>query len=238
MDARTPNPVFISAPTEIHKIPATVTSRCQRCEFRRIPVVEIVTRLRKLCEQEQLVVEEAALEMVARQATGSLRDAISLLDQLVGASTQVTLTQAQELLGTSGSQAVAGVVEAVAAGELASGLQVINAAIDGGADPRQLARQGVDYLRNLMLVRMGNAALVEAGAEARASMARQAERLEMPTLLRAIRAFNAAANDARGGWQPQLPLELAMVECGTTPTPAAPAAGAPVPAMAGARPTL
>ncbi len=232
-----PHAIFILATTESYKIPATVSSRCQRFEFRRIPVVEIVARLRKLCVQEQLEVEEAALEVVARQATGSLRDAISLLDQLVGASTQVTLTQAQELLGTSGSQAVAGVVEAVAAGELASGLQVINAAIDGGADPRQLARQVVDYLRNLMLVRMGNAALVEAGAEARASMARQAERLEMPTLLRAIRAFNAAANDARGGWQPQLPLELAMVECVTTPTPAAPAAVAPVPAMAAARPT-
>ena len=129
-------------------------------------------------------------------------------------------------------------VEAVAAGELASGLQVINAAIDGGADPRQLARQVVDYLRNLMLVRMGNAGLVEAGAEARAIMARQAERLEMPSLLRAIRAFNTAANDARGGWQPQLPLELAMVECVTAPVPAAVAAApAAVAAAQAPRPT-
>jgi len=221
-----PHAVFILATTESYKIPATVSSRCQRFEFRRIPVVEIVTRLKLLCVQEQLEVEEAALEVVARQATGSLRDAISLLDQLVGASACVTLVQAQELLGTSGSQSVAGVVEAVAAGDLAGGLQVINTAIDGGADPRQLARQAVDYLRNLMLVRMGNAALVEAGAETRAIMARQAERLDVPALLRAIRAFNTAANDARGGWQPQLPLELALVECVTTPVtaPAAPTA--------------
>src|SRR5579859_3218656 len=232
-----PHAVFILATTESYKIPATVSSRCQRFEFRRIPVVEIVTRLRKLCVQEQLEVEEAALEVVARQSTGSLRDAISLLDQLVGASSQVTLAQAQALLGTSASQAVAGVVEAVAAGELAGGLQVINAAIDGGADPRQLARQVVDYLRNLMLVRMGNAGLVEAGAEARASMARQAERLEMPSLLRAIRAFNAAANDTRGGWQPQLPLEPAMAECVTAPTAAAPAPAPAVPAASAARPT-
>ena len=227
-----PHAVFILATTESYKIPATVSSRCQRFEFRRIPVVEIVTRLKLLCTQEQLDVEEAALEVVARQATGSLRDAISLLDQLVGASARVTLVQAQELLGTSASQAVAGVVEAVAAGDLAGGLQVINTAIDGGADPRQLARQVVDYLRNLMLVRMGNAALVEAGAETRASMARQAERLDVPALLRTIRAFNTAANDARGGWQPQLPLELAMVECVTTPVAAPAAAPAPVPAAA------
>jgi DNA polymerase-3 subunit gamma/tau len=96
-----------------------------------------------------------------------------------------------------------------------------------------LARQVVDYLRNLMLVRMGNAALVEAGAETRASMARQAERLDMPALLRAIRAFNTAANDARGGWQPQLPLELAMVECVTTPA-VAPASATPAPAQTAA----
>ena len=224
-----PHAIFVLATTESFSIPATVTSRCQRFEFRRIPVAEIVSRLKLLCTQEQVEVEEAALEVVARQATGSLRDAISLLDQLVGASARVTLVQAQELLGTSASQAVSGVVEAVAAGDLPGGLQVINAAIDGGADPRQLSRQVVDYLRNLMLVRLGNAALVEAGAETRATMARQAERLDVPALLRTIRAFNTAANDARGGWQPQLPLELALVECvtGPAPVPTAPVAAPP-----------
>ncbi len=227
-----PHAVFILATTESYKIPATVTSRCQRFEFRRIPVAEIVTRLKLLCAQEQLDVEEAALEVVARQATGSLRDAISLLDQLVGASERVTLVQAQELLGTSASQAVDGVVDAVAAGDLSAGLQVINAAIDGGADPRQLSRQVVDYLRNLMLVRMGNAALVVAGAETRATMARQAERLDVPALLRTIRSFNTAANDARGGWQPQLPLELALVECVTGPVAVAAPVAAPVAAAA------
>ncbi len=222
-----PHAVFILATTEGYKIPATVASRCQRFEFRRIPVAEIVGRLKDLCRQEHLEVEEAALEVVARQATGSLRDAICMIDQLVGASDHVSLVQAQELLGTSASQAVAQVAEALAEGDLAAGLLVINSAIDGGADPRQLARQVVDYLRNLMLVRMGNAALVEAGAEARGAMARQAERLDVPALLRAIRAFNMAVNDSRGGWQPQLPLELAMVECVTAPTPAA--AGSPGP---------
>jgi DNA polymerase-3 subunit gamma/tau len=221
-----PHAVFILATTEIYKIPATVSSRCQRFEFRRIPVVEIVGRLKSLCVQEQLDVDEAVLEVVARQATGSLRDAISLLDQLVGASDHVTLVQAEELLGTSASQAVAQLVDALAGADLANGLRVINGAIDGGADPRQLARQVVDYLRNLMLVRMGNAALVEVGAEARAVMARQVERLDVPALFRAIRAFNTAANDARGGWQPQLPLELALVECTTAPALVAPQASA------------
>ena len=216
--------IFILATTEIHKIPPTVSSRCQRFEFRRIPVAEIVTRLKTLCVQEGLTVDEAALELVARQATGALRDAISLLDQLVASGSTVTLERAQELLGVAASLVVQRLVEAIAAGDTAAGLDCLNEAVDAGADPRQLARQTVDYLRGLLMVRLGNAALVEAAADVRVVMARQAERFDVPALLRAIRAFNSAAGDIRGGWQPQLPLELAVVECTTpvsTPEPAA-----------------
>ena len=106
---------------------------------------------------------------------------------------------------------------------MTAGLQLSIAPSMAGADPRQLARQVVDHLRNLMLVRLGNAALVEATADTRALLARQAETLDVPALLRAIRAFNTAANDSRGGWQPQFPLELAVVEC-TAPMPEAAAA--------------
>jgi DNA polymerase-3 subunit gamma/tau len=160
--------------------------------------------------------------MIARQATGALRDAISLLDQLVSSESKVTLARAQELLGTAAGQAVQGLVEAIAALDAAAGLEVISTTIDAGTDPRQLARQMVDYLRGLMLIRTGNAGLVEATTEMRASMAQQAQRLELAALLRAIRVFNAAANDVRGGWQPQLPLELALVECASAPVEAAP----------------
>jgi DNA polymerase-3 subunit gamma/tau len=224
--------VFILATTESYKIPPTVASRCQRFEFRRIPVAEIVARLKAQCAAEGLAVEDAALEMVARQATGSLRDAISLLDQLLASSPAVTLAQAQALLGTTASQAVQELIDHLAAGETAPALELINRAIDAGADARQLARQVVDYARNLMLVRLGNAGLVEAGAEVKAVLSRQAERLEVPALLRMIRAFNAAAIDIRGGWQPQLPLELAIVEC-SAPSPGA---AAPAPPAAVLRP--
>ena len=211
--------VFILATTESYKIPPTVVSRCQRFEFRRIPVAEIVARLKAQCVAEGLVVEEAAFELVARQATGSLRDAISLLDQLVASDATVTLAQAQALLGATASQTIQGLVEALAANDTAAALNLVNDAVDAGADARQLARQMVDYLRSLMLVRLGNAALVEATPEMKTIMDRQAERLDVPGLLRAVRAFNTAALDVRSGWQLQLPLELAIVEC-TTAAPA------------------
>mgnify|MGYP000170981382 CR=1 FL=1 len=219
--------LFILATTESYKIPPTVASRCQRFEFRRIPVADIVARLEALCALEGLRVEPAALELVARQATGALRDAISLLDQLVSADDAVTLAQAQALLGTAVGQAVQDLSAALAAGEVKAGLDLVNAAVDAGADPRQLARQLVDYLRALLLVRLGNAALVDATAENRAVMMRQAEAWTPAGLVRAIRAFNAAANDVKGGWQPQLPLELAVVECaGPLPIASAPTAQA------------
>ena len=77
-----PHAIFILATTEVHKIPATVLSRCQRHEFRRIPVSEIVEHLKKIAGEEDLEVDEDALTLIARQATGAMRDAISLLDQL------------------------------------------------------------------------------------------------------------------------------------------------------------
>jgi len=88
--------VFVLATTEVHKIPATVLSRCQRHEFRRIPVLDIVSQLSRIAEAEGIDIEAEALTLVARQATGALRDAISLLDQLASTGQAVTLETAQQ----------------------------------------------------------------------------------------------------------------------------------------------
>jgi len=204
--------IFVLATTEIHKIPATVLSRCQRHEFRRIPVNEIVNHLKQMAASEKLKVEEEALILVARQATGSLRDAISLLDQLASMGKKISLAMAQNVLGTAANQAVLDILEALIARQPAEGLERIHKALDAGSDPRQFARQVVDYLRGLLLVRMGNANQVDATPETRAQMARHAQQLEVSELLRLIQLFNRAANDARSAWQPSLPLEMAFAE--------------------------
>ncbi len=204
--------IFVLATTEIHKIPATVLSRCQRHEFRRLPVAIIVDYLSARLSQEGLQAEPGVLELVARQATGSMRDAISLLDQLGSAGEVIALLQTQVVLGTATGEAVRQVIDALLAKDVALGLTLINRALDGGADPRQFARQVVDYLRGLLLARMGDAHLLEATPEDRAEMARQAQRFEVPELLAAIRAFNQAGLESRAGWQPSLPLEMAFIE--------------------------
>jgi len=207
-----PHAIFILATTEIHKIPATVLSRCQRHEFRRIPVKEIVACLKDMASEESLHVEEAALTLVARQSTGSLRDAISLLDQLASTGQVITLDVAQTVLGTAASQVILDIVDAILTGDAAGGLEHLHRALDAGSDPRQFARQVVDYLRALLLVRMNNAGQVDATAEMRAQMARHGQMLALPDILNMIRIFNQAANDARSAWQPSLPLELAIAE--------------------------
>ncbi len=211
--------LFILATTEVHKIPATVLSRCQRHEFRRIPINEIVSYLKVLAEQEGIQVSPEALVLMARQSTGAMRDAISLLDQLASSGRPITLEMAQNLLGTATLQAVFDIVEALIAGESSTGLNHIHKALDAGADPRQFARQIVDYLRDLLLIQMGNRSnswigsdQINATAEARSQMARHSHAFTTPELLRAIRIFNEASTEARGNWQPALPLEMAFVE--------------------------
>lgn len=207
--------IFVLATTEIHKVPQTILSRCQRFDFRRIPLHQIVERLWMLVEAEGIQAEEAALELIARQGTGSLRDAISLLDQLISEPGEVlTLEQTQAILGTVANQAVQDLTATLISGDTATGLDLINRVLDEGADARQFARQMVEYLRLVMLVQTGGFALAESvvSPDVSATITEQAERFPRRGLLNALRAFNEAAASSQVGWQPQLPLELALVE--------------------------
>jgi len=229
-----PHAIFILATTEMHKIPATVLSRCQRHEFRRLPVSEIVTRLEKICADEKIKAEKSALELIARQATGSLRDAESLLDQLASTGGEVKLDWAQEVLGTSATLAVLDLLDALAANDTSAGLDQIHKTLDAGADPRQFARQIVDTLRGLLLLRMGAALGPEYAEEDKERLKKQSKSFNLPDILRNIRLFHDAAGEAKTAWLPSLPLELAFIEAlqvskpaTETQTPSAPTQAKP-----------
>ena len=215
-----PHAIFVLATTEIHKIPATVLSRCQRHEFRRIPIKEIVAYLKEKSQEEKLLVDDPVLSEIARQATGSLRDAISLLDQLTSTSEHVTLDQAQAILGTATSLRVIEVVSALVEKNSAKGLTLINDALDSGTDPRQFSRQIVTYLRNILLCKMGNKDQIEAGQTVEEKLAEHAEQFSMPALLKAIESFNQATSQEGANWHPGLGLELAFTTFLTEPTSA------------------
>ncbi len=207
-----PHAIFILATTESHNIPATVLSRCQRHEFRRFPLGEIIRRLEEICKTENILADAEALSLIARQSSGGMRDAISLLDQLASTGGQVTLATAQSVLGTTTSQAVINLIEAIAARQPASAMNEIHQALDAGADVRTLARQVIEYLRQVLLVQLGNGDQLEATPDVRTQIVAHAQVLPTHELVRMMRAFNAAAIDARGGWAPSLGLELAVAE--------------------------
>ncbi|EKD89497.1 MAG: hypothetical protein ACD_34C00016G0003, partial [uncultured bacterium] len=202
--------IFILATTEVHKIPATVLSRCQRHEFRRIPVMDIVSTLKTLCTEEKIDADEEALILIARQSTGAMRDGISLLDQLASTGERITLELAQLVLGTATNQLVIDLVNAIQASDTARGLEVIHRALDGGSDPRQYARQVVEYLRNLLLIRMGNDKQVDATKESKDLMHKHSQSVETAVLMEWMRLFNEAINDIRTSWQPGMALEMAF----------------------------
>ena len=204
--------IFVLATTEVHKIPATVLSRCQRHEFRNLSVTDMVAQLEAVAASEGLDADPDALALIARQATGSMRDAISLLDQLASTSEKITLEITRDVLGTATSQSVLALVDAILAADSAAGLDQLHQTLDSGRDPRQFARQMVDYLRGLLLVSMGNADQVDVPADLRAQMAEHAQAFDVSDLLEIIRNFNHAASDARNAWQPALPLEMAFIQ--------------------------
>ena len=208
-----PHAIFILATTEVHKIPATVLSRCQRYEFRRIPVVEIVKALQGICAQEDIQADEEALLLIARQSTGALRDAISLLDQLASTDRYINLELAQVVLGTATNQLVLELVEALLNRDAPSGMATVHKALDSGSDPRQFARQVVEYLRQLLLIQLGNEKAVEATQEIKSRLREHSQRIDTSRLMDWIDTFNGAITDLRTTWQPSLALEVAFARC-------------------------
>ncbi len=202
--------IFILATTEAHQVPATIVSRCQRFDFRRIPIPQMVERLTLICQEEGITAHQEALELLARRATGSLRDAENMLDQLVANNgVEVSLSQVQELLGLTSDQRVHELARLTLEKDITGGLASISSIADDGIDPRQFARQLVDHLRQLLLLKMG-APSVNLTPESKGDMLTLVKNIGAQDLVRALKLFAQA--DVRTEMPSTLPLEMALVE--------------------------
>ncbi|MFN2135441.1 MAG: DNA polymerase III subunit gamma/tau, partial [Candidatus Promineifilaceae bacterium] len=215
--------MFILATTEEHKVPATIKSRCQQFNFRLLSVAEITYRLQDLASKEDLTIDPPALDLIARQGAGSLRDAESLLDQLVVAPGDlISLERAQQVLGTASSEAVIELTDAWLNADGAQGLFIIFEMLSAGTDPRQFARQMVEHLRTLLILQAtADEVVLDLTDAQKDAMRIQAQRASREALIDTVRAFHAAAQAQAVSWQPQLPLELAFLSS----LPAEPAIG-------------
>ena len=224
--------LFILATTENHKVPATILSRCQRFTFNRHTVGATVAHLRAIAAAEGIALDAGAPEAIARAATGSMRDALSVLDQLMAyGGGAITLDQVRGLLGAAESREVAALVEALIGGDTSGALRAVAAVAEQGADLRQFARDLVERLRALMLLKAGgDPELLDVTEDELADIQRQAAASDLGALLGWVKLFSELDYKLRTSPYGQLPLEMAIVEA--IAVPAAPAAP---PAQAGRR---
>lgn len=212
--------IFILATTESHKIPITILSRCQRYDFRRISLETIYERLAELLRREGIEAEEKAVRYVAKAADGSMRDALSLLDQCIAFYLGQTLTYEKvlEVLGAVDVEVFNSLMEHIAANDTLEALKVIDEIVWQGRELSQFVVDFTWYMRNLLLLKSSDHVndQLDISAENLESMKQVAGKVNDYQLMRYIRVFSEMSNQIRYATQKRVTLELAVIKL-TTP---------------------
>jgi len=207
-----PNVIFVLATTEPNRVPATIASRCQRFDFRRGSEREIKQYLRRVCEGEGIEIDEAALSLLASQAEGSWRDALSLLEQVWAYSNEkINAQTVGEVLGIVEEETLSRFIRAIAQGEVKEGISIIGEILDAGKDPREFLRGLSNRFRDILLVKLGGTALLEIGEETKKELLEEAGYFSPETLLRMLETVFSQENVLRLSPSPRLPLEMLLV---------------------------
>ena len=206
--------IFILATTEVHKLPATILSRCQRFDFRRIPPQEIAGRLTYVAEQEDAVLEEQAGLLLARLADGALRDALSLLDQCLGRSKQVTLEVVQETVGLVGRDHLFALSEAVRGHDSSSALETIDRLYNASKDMARLCEELSAHYRGLMLIKTMKDArgILAVPDDEFAQMTKQALSTPLPEILHSLDTLQGALDKMYRGGDRRVEMEMALIK--------------------------
>ena len=212
-----PHVVFIFATTELHKIPATILSRCQHYNFKRIPRAEIIRRLRHVVEREQLIMEDRSLGLLARAADGSMRDALSLLDQAAafGGKT-VAHGDLEALLGAVPQELVRAAVQAIQAQDPAETVRLVSRLLDEGHDLKVFCGDLVEYVRNLLVASVVPAeqelaGLIEASEDDIRQMGEDAKGFAGERLQEIFRLLTQTQDALRTTAHPRFTLEVALI---------------------------
>jgi DNA polymerase-3 subunit gamma/tau len=209
--------VFIFATTEIHKIPATILSRCQHYNFRRIAKTEIIARLRHVAEQDGIAIEERSLAALARASEGSMRDGLSLLDQaLAFGGKSIVHAELETLLGAVPQELLRSLIQAILSQDSAAALRTLSQLTEGGHDLRAYCSDIVEYLRNLLVVSVTPpqewSALIEASADDLAQLAADKGSLTPEQIQQLFTLFTQAEDALRFSAHPRFVLETAAVK--------------------------
>ena len=210
-----PHVIFVFATTETHKIPATILSRCQRYEFKRISLREITATLRKIAEGEGITVSDQALTWLAQGGEGSLRDSQSILDQAISfAGTDIHDADVEALLGMGDRKYLLDLSRAVLARDAATCLKIIDEAFYAGADLKVFYERMLTHFRNLLLVKItaGEGDLLDLSDHEAAELRQQAAPASQETLQRLLDVLMAGEEEVRRSVNPRLVLEFTAVK--------------------------
>ena len=207
--------IFILATTEVHKIPITILSRCQRYDFRRITIDTIAARLNELMKKEQVEVEERAIRYIAKAADGSMRDALSLLDQCIAfhIGEKLTYDKVLDVLGAVDTDVYSRLLRRMIDRDVKGVLQTVNDLVMEGKELAQLTTDFTWYLRNLLLAKSSDNMedVLDVSTENLAQLKEEAQMIESDALMRYIRIFSDLSNQLKYATQKRVLLEVALI---------------------------
>ena len=208
--------IFILATTETHKIPVTILSRCQRYDFKRISIETIKNRLEELMKAEQVNVEDRALRYIAKAADGSLRDALSLLDQCIAfyLGQDLKYDNVLEVLGAVDTEVFSRLLRMVRGSDTTGCIMLLEELVMQGRDLAQFVTDFVWYLRNLLLVKTSSNAeeVIDMSSDNLELLKEESALTDENTLMRYIRIFSELSNDVRYSTQKRILVEIALIK--------------------------
>ena len=213
-----PHVKFIFATTEIHKVPITIRSRCQRYDFRLIPQAIVAQRVKEILKAEEVTADEQAVAIVARESAGSMRDALTLLDQLVAfGGKHLVGEEVAQTLGIAARNGVINTAHALLTGDPAACISAVDQLCGQGVDPLHLNRQLLEVARDLVVLRLTDGSLVELAEEERAAAKKLAEEHDPLELQRAFAMLGKLADEVGRASAPKMVLEMGLARIATRP---------------------
>jgi len=213
--------IFILATTEIHKVPETIISRCQRFDFTRLPIDSIIEKLSTIAEKEGVIIEKEALEMIAISAEGGMRDAESLLGQIISLEDKnVTAKEVEDILGTTDREFVSAIAKKIILNDTTGAIADLNKMVTDGYDLNTFAKSLLTYLRELMLLRvdesLGQGLKRKMTSEQLGIMIEVAQKTDLPKIIEIINLVLEAQGKISSFLIPQLALEIAFIKATRT----------------------
>ena len=205
---------FILATTEIHKLPATILSRCQRFDFRRISPEDISYRLKKVCECENLTIDDAAAMLISRIADGGMRDALSLLDQCASIGEHIDVKTVTDCAGLANRQYLATLCEAIRSGDCPTALKTVDELHNASCDMERLCSEMTNYFRDLMIVKTIDKPdeLIVCTAEELEELKSTAKGFTLENILRALSVFEETGGNLKRGVNRRVEVEMALIK--------------------------